>query len=229
MTKTTAKPAREPLAKTPPSNRQPRISSAERRDKILLAARGVFIRSGFSGARTKEIAIQAQINEALLYRHFASKDELFDAAVMEPLEHWMAAYDHVGPTIAMEPSAENRLRLLQKTSTRYLQEMYDMLPLLGIALFGQQAHAEAFYTLRIVPMLDMWTELSQRSMPQHARGRTLDPGFLAKAGFGIVFAVSADARFRNIPFDPVELGRQLAKLYLPLYDTLDPSQERPGE
>lgn len=68
------------------TNPQPRISAAERRQHIIQAARTVFEESGFDGSRTRDIAAAAGINEAMLYRHFSSKEELFEAAIAVPLE-----------------------------------------------------------------------------------------------------------------------------------------------
>ncbi len=48
-------------------------------DKILDAAKNVFIKKGMEGARMQEIADEAGINKALLHYYFRSKDKLFDA------------------------------------------------------------------------------------------------------------------------------------------------------
>lgn len=50
---------------------------------ILEAAREVFIKKGFEGARMQEIADTAGINKALLHYYFRSKDKLFDAVFQE--------------------------------------------------------------------------------------------------------------------------------------------------
>ncbi len=46
--------------------------------KILLAAKKVFIEKGLEGARMQEIADEAGINKALLHYYFRSKDKLFE-------------------------------------------------------------------------------------------------------------------------------------------------------
>ena len=48
-------------------------------EKILEAAKKVFHRKGFEGARMQEIADEAGINKALLHYYFRSKDNLFEA------------------------------------------------------------------------------------------------------------------------------------------------------
>jgi len=47
-------------------------------EKVLEAARKVFHKKGFSGARMEEIANEAGINKALLHYYFRSKERLFD-------------------------------------------------------------------------------------------------------------------------------------------------------
>ena len=56
-----------------------RLSAEERREAILQAALTVFSHKGFNGATTKDIAAEAGVSEALLYRHFPSKEELHEA------------------------------------------------------------------------------------------------------------------------------------------------------
>ncbi|MCY1720988.1 TetR/AcrR family transcriptional regulator [Prolixibacteraceae bacterium Z1-6] len=48
-------------------------------DKILKAAKTIFIRKGMEGARMQEIADEAGINKALLHYYFRSKQKLFEA------------------------------------------------------------------------------------------------------------------------------------------------------
>lgn len=50
-------------------------------DRILDAAIEEFVEHGLAGARVDRIARRAGANKALLYRHFGSKDGLFDAAI----------------------------------------------------------------------------------------------------------------------------------------------------
>ncbi len=53
------------------------VSSTE--EKILVAAKKVFHRKGFEGARMQEIADEAGINKSLLHYYFRNKDKLFQA------------------------------------------------------------------------------------------------------------------------------------------------------
>ena len=56
--------------------------------KIIEAAKKVFIDKGFDGARMQEIANEAKINKALVHYYFRSKDKLFDAIFKEAFQQF---------------------------------------------------------------------------------------------------------------------------------------------
>ncbi|HEX9962000.1 MAG TPA: helix-turn-helix domain-containing protein, partial [Pyrinomonadaceae bacterium] len=56
-----------------------RMSGDERRSQILQIAIKLFSQNGFRGTTTKEIARAAGVSEAMVFRHFATKDELYHA------------------------------------------------------------------------------------------------------------------------------------------------------
>src|SRR6202046_783560 len=60
-----------------------RVSAADRREQILGVARQLFAKQGFRGTTTRQIADQAQVNEAILFRHFRSKEALYWAVLDE--------------------------------------------------------------------------------------------------------------------------------------------------
>lgn len=48
-----------------------------RRQQIMQAATGLFARQGFNGTTTREIARRARVNEAIIFRHFPRKEDLY--------------------------------------------------------------------------------------------------------------------------------------------------------
>ncbi len=50
-----------------------------RREQILQTAVSIFSQKGFKGTTTKQIAKAAGVSEAIIFRHFATKDELYGA------------------------------------------------------------------------------------------------------------------------------------------------------
>lgn len=54
-----------------------RIPAAERRKRILKAARSVFAANGYENASLDDIAAKARITKPVLYDHFESKEDLY--------------------------------------------------------------------------------------------------------------------------------------------------------
>ena len=57
------------------------VRAGSTREAILASALGEFSRKGFVGTTTKEIAAAAGVAEVTLFRHFASKERLFEATL----------------------------------------------------------------------------------------------------------------------------------------------------
>ena len=51
------------------------------RDQLLEAAARLYAETGYRGATTRRIAMQAGVNEITLFRHFGSKDALMREAI----------------------------------------------------------------------------------------------------------------------------------------------------
>jgi len=75
------------------STSQVRLPAAERRQAIVDAALRVFAGGSYSGATTAEIARAAGISEPILYRHFASKRELYLACLEAAWTSLRQAFD----------------------------------------------------------------------------------------------------------------------------------------
>ena len=58
-------------------------------EKILEAAKKVFLKKGMYGARMQEIADEAGINKALLHYYFRSKDKLFESIFEEAFQEFV--------------------------------------------------------------------------------------------------------------------------------------------
>src|SRR5215207_2645801 len=71
-------------APPPAAHPQPaagRMCADERRLQIAEVAMRLFSERGFRGTTTKEIAQAAGVSEAIIFRHFATKEELYTAII----------------------------------------------------------------------------------------------------------------------------------------------------
>ena len=75
-----------------------KLTGQERKAQILESARVVFSRQGYAGARTQEIARHAGVSEALMYRHFPSKEALYRAVLRQIIREQNENYKIIGLT-----------------------------------------------------------------------------------------------------------------------------------
>lgn len=58
-----------------------RVPARDRRLQIMEVAKELFARQGFEGTTTRQIAERAHVNEAIIFRHFFTKEDLYWAII----------------------------------------------------------------------------------------------------------------------------------------------------
>ena len=96
-----------------------RLSSEERRQAIVEAVKGVFAEKGFDGTTTRELASAAGVSEALLYKHFPSKESLY-AAMLDDCAKG-AVFAEFKRILALEPSASTLVIMVHFVIARFVQ------------------------------------------------------------------------------------------------------------
>lgn len=91
------------------------------RSEMLRAAQELFGERGYAGASTKEIASRADVSEPLLFRHYGSKANLFDEAVLSPLEQFITGYTERWKAESIHDGEAGDL------ARAYIGGLYDML------------------------------------------------------------------------------------------------------
>jgi AcrR family transcriptional regulator len=143
-----AKQATRPPAATAEAPKPKRLTAEARKRSILAAARRAFTETGdMNGTTIRTIAELGQISEGVIYRHFDSKEQLFFEAVVEPLS---AAVDELVAASEVidrdEPLTPERQRAALEGLYRQLTStLEEVLPLLGLVLFGDPTVAQRFY------------------------------------------------------------------------------------
>jgi AcrR family transcriptional regulator len=86
-----------------------RLPATERRQALVDAALAVFSRGSYRGTTTAEIAREAGVSEPILYRHFASKRDLYLACIEEAWRRLRAVWD---AAIAGNPDSSTWLPMM---------------------------------------------------------------------------------------------------------------------
>jgi AcrR family transcriptional regulator len=87
-----------------------RLTGTARRESILRAVRRVFAENGFRGTTTKALAEAAGVSEALLFKHFPSKEAIFEA--MQASYARENSSDAFRELLDMQPSTALLVRLV---------------------------------------------------------------------------------------------------------------------
>jgi len=174
-----------------------RLTAEARRRSILEAARRAFSETGdVNGTTIKVIAEQGGISEGIIYRHFESKDQLFYEAVVEPLrdavDDLVAASELVDRDEPLNPA-----RQLQSMNWLYRQltsTLEEVLPLLGLVLFGDPQVAKRFYdehfTGAMDRLADAWREVEDRYGFEFE-----SPDISARAIMGIALILAMESHY----------------------------------
>lgn len=116
----------QPLAD--PSAPRRRLGRRERREAILAAAATAFAREGFAATSMADVSAAAGVSHLIIYRHFDSKEALYEAVLRRAIEHLDAAIEapgavgHYGITpaalLASARAEPDSFRVLWRHATR---------------------------------------------------------------------------------------------------------------
>jgi AcrR family transcriptional regulator len=174
-----------------------RLTAEARKSSILAAARRAFTETGdMNGTTIKVIAKHSGISEGVIYRHFESKDQLFFEAVVEPLKK--AVDDLVAATAVAdrdEPlTPQRQLETMTGLYRQLTSTLEQVLPLLGLVLFGDPRVAQRFYRENFAVAMDRlaeaWSEVEDRyGFPFES------PGISARAVMGMALILTLESHY----------------------------------
>jgi AcrR family transcriptional regulator len=164
-----------------------RMAAEDRRQQILDVAVKLFSQKGFRGTTTKEIAVAAGVNEAIIFRHFATKRDLYAAIIdgKAGSANVKAVQNAIKEAVA---SGEDDRRLFE-TVAFHLLEFHEhddtaMRLLLYSALEGHEL-AEMIFRNHISKAQRQLAEYVKRRIAEGAF-RRVDPGSAVRGFLGIL-------------------------------------------
>lgn len=186
-----------------------RMHAHERRTLLLAAAREEFLRVGPDGARISGIAERAGVNVALLYRYFESKEQMFEEAIVEPLDRLLS--EMVVDSNPLEPSTTTDPTEAVYAFYRSLLAVFaETFAMFGVVLFSGQVSGHEFYQRRIVPFID--TVAAQVRIAGSLWPQQDDPAITTPICVGMCWGVTMDAHFRGAQLDLDEVATVLVRI-----------------
>lgn len=186
-----------------------RLSPELRQRQILTAARDVFLESGYARATIKEIAKAAGLTSPSVYAHFASKEEIYQRAVQEPLQELVTVVRDQMNALALQPGT-SRQEVLERANEAFLAAMTQMAPLLAVTIVAQPEQSRAFYISTVWPQLHQAIEAVLDVVFAGAQ----PDAEIATLGFlGVHYSVVMGSLLQGKPLDIVQAATQITALF----------------
>jgi AcrR family transcriptional regulator len=200
--------ARSPARKSATAPRREYRRAAERRVEIISAAQAEFIRANFAGARTRDIADAAGVNQATLFKHFPTKEVMFEEAVIRPLIEAMKGMHGRVEVYETAETPDELGELARQSTINHIEDMQRILPLLTTALFSDMEAGRQLFQQQLEPLIRQRGEVLR---PLAKEG--LDSEFLGLASFGMMFAVALQRCFSGRTDDLSATAVQFNRLF----------------
>jgi Transcriptional regulator len=193
----------------------------ERQEEILQAALRVFSRKGFDASRTKEIAKEAGISEALLFKHFSSKENLLEnlikmcmRLVLKPF-----VFDPVDKIIEEKKDIplEGLLNVIVRDRIELIRKNDTLLATIAAEAVRRPALRASFEAEMLPEILRLFRQVFEPRMASGEIRSGLDLDFIARSGLSLVGGYLVFSGFYPERFggkgDEEEVGR-IVKLFL---------------
>lgn len=166
-----------------------RMSGDERRAQILQVAIGLFSNRGFSGTTTKEIANAAGVSEAMVFRHFATKDELYHAILdYKACEDGMKTlpWEDEAQKMAIDENDDYKVfHTLAVKALRHQQEDPDLMRLLFHSALEGHELSEMFFDQFVSRMYEFIGSYIRKRQEDGAM-REVNPRVIVRAFLGML-------------------------------------------
>ncbi|MCA8923053.1 MAG: TetR/AcrR family transcriptional regulator [Planctomycetes bacterium] len=153
------------------------LTAEERKEKILAEATRLFARRGFEGTTSAALARACGVSEALLYKLFSTKRQLYAAMI----EHKLASWD----PLEVEPDTEETLEeVLQRLAERVFEKVEadpDFVRLLHYSELQESEFAELFHEKRGNSLLSQLQTYLQRRIDASELRADVDPALIGSS------------------------------------------------
>ena len=193
-----------------------RYTAEDRRQQIMDIAMTLFARQGFEGTTTREIARSAGVNEAIIFRHFPSKEDLYWAIIQRKCQSAGRA-QMIGEKIA---AGESDLAIFSSIAENMLtrnRNDSDITRLLLFTALERHELSNEFFSGYVAQQYEMLADYIRRRIADGAF-RAVDATLAARGFLGmVIYHYLIQELFggrKQQEFDPRETGRILAEIWL---------------
>jgi len=160
-----------------------RLSFSEREARVLETAGRLFAERGFVGTTTRAIALESGVNEALLFRHFKNKEELYTAL----LQHKLADFEaKTSPELRKNldlPVTEALAKVAQILVSKHRENDWFLRVMLYAAL--ESHHLGQMFFKQRLPILEFLEEFFEKKI-KAGEVRVMSAAVLSRAFIAMI-------------------------------------------
>jgi AcrR family transcriptional regulator len=159
-----------------------RMAADERRGQIARVAAALFARHGFSGVTTRQIAKAARVNEAILYRHFPTKEDLYTEIIKGKIEEQGEFMDEAVLSTDDDVAV---LSYMARTFLELVGEDHTFMRLMLFSALEDHSLATIFFERRVGQVFPHLANYFKRRMDSGGF-RRIDPRIAVRAFVGMI-------------------------------------------
>ena len=194
-----------------------RMTSEDRRCQLMKVAIKLFSRKGFRGTTTKEIALASGVTEAMIFRHFPTKEDLYRAildhkASEEPVEEFLKE-------LGAFTERRDDEGLFVAIATRILDHAErepDFMRLMFYSALEGHELARSFREKQFKPMIDFVAAYVSRRQTEGAF-REVNPAVAVRSFVGMAvhhWLFANLLKFRAVDITAEEAAKLLTNIFL---------------
>ncbi len=192
-----------------------RIPSSDRREQILDVAMTLFARQGFEGTTTREIAEMAKVNEAIIFRHFPTKEDLYWAIIERKIQT-SGRRAMMQELLAAGGSDFDIFSAIAERILRRTERDAEITRLLLFTALERHELSEEFFRKHVAGQFELLSDYIRRRIAAGAF-RDVDPELAARSFLGmLIYHYQVEELFggHRRKHDPAAAGRMMAEIWL---------------
>ncbi len=161
-----------------------RLTAEKRKSQIVRVATALFVKKGFKGTTTREIAHKAGISEAVIYKYFSKKEELYRAIISAKCDDDLGGsrlFSAIEGTEGRELFHEIALFIINENTRDQ-----TLMRLLTQSALESTPLSEVFIKTKGLDLIE-FLEVNIKELIEKGEFRDIDPRLAARAFLGMVF------------------------------------------
>jgi AcrR family transcriptional regulator len=162
-------------------------SSQATSEKILKAARTLFVEKGFSGTSMGQIAVKAGVNHSLLFHHFKNKQNLWQEVKQAIFEEGKSVYAHLP---SLDQTLEPFLRELIERTILFYKNNPDIVRMINWQRLDSSSEKAA--GIQLLKESKAWIDACIHYQKSGDLDPTLKPEFVITLVYTICSSIAMD-------------------------------------